>query len=194
MRRKARPEPLKPSSEPTWLAVRDRLSRVVSGTALTPNADLQAVLMAAREARIEQQWDCGDIGSCGVLLLQPRRRARDGEHRDASAAARREVLVKQFSGRAGGDGSHVVNDVGTKPRAARRAKIRKRAVGNARRAGPRSAIRCPQGGRGAGRGLETPPRMCTQVVSTLEGYANATPSRAPAVTSNTTCCLIASVE
>ncbi len=68
MRRRSRPEPLKPRSEATWLVVRDRLSRVVTSTPLEPYADLRAALTAAREARIAEGWECEDIGS-GVAFF-----------------------------------------------------------------------------------------------------------------------------
>lgn len=62
MRKRSPPEPLKPTPEPTWLVVRDRLSRVVMSTPLEPNADLRAVLTEARDARIAEGWACEDIG------------------------------------------------------------------------------------------------------------------------------------
>jgi hypothetical protein len=45
------------------------LSQVVSSTALAPGADLKAVLTAAREARIAQQWDCEEIGPCVAFFF-----------------------------------------------------------------------------------------------------------------------------
>jgi hypothetical protein len=69
MRKRNRPEPLKPRGEATWLVVRDRLSQVVTSTPLEPYADLRAVLTAAREARIAQGWECEDIGSCVAFFF-----------------------------------------------------------------------------------------------------------------------------
>ena len=69
MRRRSRPEPLKPRSQATWLVVRDRLNQVVESTPLEPYADLRAVLTAAREARIAQRWECEDIGSCVAFFF-----------------------------------------------------------------------------------------------------------------------------
>ena len=69
MRRRSRPEPLKPRREATWLVVRDRLSQVVESTPLEPLVDLRAVLTAAREARIAEGWECEDIGPCVALCV-----------------------------------------------------------------------------------------------------------------------------
>jgi len=77
MRKRSPPEPLKPRSEATWLVVRNRLSQVVSSTSLAPNADLKAVLTAAREARIEQHWDCEEIGSCVAFFFCTRGGVRE---------------------------------------------------------------------------------------------------------------------
>jgi hypothetical protein len=57
--------------------VRDRLSQVVSSIAVAPHADLKAVLMAAREARIEQHWVCEDIGSCVAFFFCSRGGVRE---------------------------------------------------------------------------------------------------------------------
>ena len=93
MRRRSRPEPLKPTPQPTWRVVRNRLSQVVESTPLEPVADLGAVLTAAREPRIAEAWECEDIGLCGVLLLQSGRRAAAGEYR--GAAAGREAIMTE---------------------------------------------------------------------------------------------------
>ena len=76
MRRRNRPEPLKPRSDATWLVVRDRLSQVVESTPLEPSADLRAVLTAAREARIAEGWECEDIGSCVAFFFCTREGVR----------------------------------------------------------------------------------------------------------------------
>ena len=76
MRRRSRPEPLKPRSEATWLVVRNRLSQVVESTPLEPYADLRAVLTAAREARIAEGWVCEDIGSCVAFFFCTREGVR----------------------------------------------------------------------------------------------------------------------
>jgi hypothetical protein len=60
MRRRSRPEPLKPRREATWLVVRDRLSQVLTSTPLHPYA--RAVLTAVRQIRIAEDWDGEDIG------------------------------------------------------------------------------------------------------------------------------------
>jgi len=68
LRKRSRPEPLKPRPQPTWRVVRDRLSQVVESTPLEPLVDLRAVLTAAREARIAEGWECEDIGPlCGPV-------------------------------------------------------------------------------------------------------------------------------
>ena len=77
MRRRNRPEPLKPRPQPTWRVVRDRLSQVVESTPLEPYADLRAVLTAAREARIADGWDCEDIGSCVAFFFCSRAGVRE---------------------------------------------------------------------------------------------------------------------
>jgi len=77
MRRRSRPEPLKPRREATWLVVRDRLSQVVESTPLEPLVDLRAVLTAAREARIAEGWECEEIGSCVAFFFCTRGGVRE---------------------------------------------------------------------------------------------------------------------
>jgi hypothetical protein len=62
MRKRNPPEPFKPRRDRTWIVARDALSRVVASTPLEPNADLKAALMAARDARIADGWDCERVG------------------------------------------------------------------------------------------------------------------------------------
>lgn len=69
MRKRNRPEPLKPRAAPMWLVVRDRLSQVVESTPLELLADLRAVLTGTREARIGEGWDCEAIGPCVVFFF-----------------------------------------------------------------------------------------------------------------------------
>lgn len=69
MRKRNRPEPLKPRAAPAWLVVRDRLNQVVTSTPLEPHADLRGVLTGARAARIGQQWDCEAIGPCVAFFF-----------------------------------------------------------------------------------------------------------------------------
>jgi len=77
MRRRSRPEPLKPTPQPTWRVVRDRLSQVVESTPLEPLVDLRAVLTAAREARIAEGWECEEIGSCVAFFFCTRGGVRE---------------------------------------------------------------------------------------------------------------------
>lgn len=77
MRRRSRPEPLKPRREATWVVVRNSLSQVVTSTPLEPSVDLRAVLTAAREARIAEGWDCEDIGSCVAFFFCTRGGVRE---------------------------------------------------------------------------------------------------------------------
>jgi hypothetical protein len=69
MRRRNPPEPFKPRCEPTWVVVRDRLSRVVEVAPLEPCADLKAALTAARCARIADGWDCEAIGRSAAFFF-----------------------------------------------------------------------------------------------------------------------------
>lgn len=64
MRKRKLPEPFQPTSEPTWLVVRNQLSQVVESTALAPYTDLRAVLTAARQDRIAAGWAAEEIGQC----------------------------------------------------------------------------------------------------------------------------------
>src|SRR5690349_1560440 len=73
--RRSRPDPLQPASEPRWLVVRDRLSRVLESHELAPSTDLRAVLAEAREARIAAGWECEEIGDRLAFFFC----ARDGE-------------------------------------------------------------------------------------------------------------------
>ena len=77
MRKRSRPEPLKPRPQPTWRVVRNRLSQVVESTPLEPLADLRAVLTAAREARIAEGWECEEIGSCVAFFFCTRGGVRE---------------------------------------------------------------------------------------------------------------------
>ena len=77
MRRRSRPEPLKPRPDATWLVVRDRLSQVVTSRSLEPYADLHAALTGAREARIAEGWDCEDIGPCVAFFFCSRAGVRE---------------------------------------------------------------------------------------------------------------------
>ena len=60
--RRAVPDPLAPIDAPTWLAVRDECSRLLELTELPPRTDQRAALVAARDARIVDGWQAGDIG------------------------------------------------------------------------------------------------------------------------------------
>ena len=62
--RRDRPDPLLPTSDPTWLVTRNALSEVVEVTPLEPHADLRTILTAARDQRIAVGWDCEEIGTC----------------------------------------------------------------------------------------------------------------------------------
>jgi hypothetical protein len=48
--------------EPTWVAVRDRLSQVMEVSPLAPYTDLKAALTAERSARIAEGWNCESLG------------------------------------------------------------------------------------------------------------------------------------
>jgi hypothetical protein len=61
-RKRNPPEPFKPRRYPTWSVARDALSQVVPSTPLEPYGDLRAALMAARDARIADGWDCESVG------------------------------------------------------------------------------------------------------------------------------------
>jgi len=55
-------DPLKATSEPTWLVVRDKCSQVLEVRLLERRADLRAILDAAREARMAAGWKADPIG------------------------------------------------------------------------------------------------------------------------------------
>ena len=69
MRKRNRPEPLKPRPARTWVVVRDRFSQVVQITPLEPYADLKAALTAARSARMAEGWECEDVGPCVAFFF-----------------------------------------------------------------------------------------------------------------------------
>jgi hypothetical protein len=76
MRKRNAPEPFKPRREPTWVVVRDRLSRVVQSAPLEPYADLKAALTAARSARIADGWNCEAIGRSAAFFFCTREGVR----------------------------------------------------------------------------------------------------------------------
>lgn len=55
-------DPLKAIPEPTWLVVRDKCTQVLEVQRLERRADLRAILVAAREARIAAGWKADPIG------------------------------------------------------------------------------------------------------------------------------------
>jgi hypothetical protein len=61
IRRRSIPDPLFTTDEPTWMVVHDRCSLPVEVTKLEPNADLHAILNAARDARIADGLTCDAI-------------------------------------------------------------------------------------------------------------------------------------
>jgi len=69
MRRRNPPEPFKPRRDPTWLVVRDALSRVIESSPLEPYANLREVLTAARPARVTDGWECERIGDLCALFF-----------------------------------------------------------------------------------------------------------------------------
>src|SRR5689334_3226055 len=54
--RRGRTDPLRPVSEPRWLVIRDRFSRVMASLALPPNADLRAAIQAESARRRRAGW------------------------------------------------------------------------------------------------------------------------------------------
>jgi hypothetical protein len=62
MRRRNTPDPLAPVNAPTWLVVRDALSRPLEVTALPENADRRAILTQARADRAAAGWAVEQMG------------------------------------------------------------------------------------------------------------------------------------
>ena len=59
--RRGQRDALRPVNEPRWLVIRDRFSRVLESRALSPGADLRAVMEAERGRRRGAGWATGDI-------------------------------------------------------------------------------------------------------------------------------------
>ena len=55
-------DPLAPIPAVTWLVVQDSYRHTLEVRELPPRADLRAILMAARQARVNDGWEATELG------------------------------------------------------------------------------------------------------------------------------------